>query len=156
MFQISLYMSLFLHQTTTSPHAHGCSPSCICLYSYIKPQLRLILLYLMEVVYVSIPTSNHNLFRSFAFCRRVVYVSIPTSNHNSLFAIAFYWLLYMSLFLHQTTTQGQRLRKPDLLYMSLFLHQTTTSNHSVRTCTLLYMSLFLHQTTTVRFVCFSK
>ena len=100
----ALYMSLFLHQTTTlkillmmllgciclfsyiKPQQKGYSfnfgRSCICLFSYIKPQLRRVSFYLMFVVYVSFPTSNHNLS-----CVRIDSLS-----------------LYMSLFLHQTTT----------------------------------------------------
>ena len=57
-------------------------------------------------------------------------------------------MLYMSLFLHQTTTcsGGDGFRQ--LLYMSLFLHQTTTQDALNIICGQLYMSLFLHQTTT--------
>ena len=56
------------------------------------------------VVYVSIPTSNHNSVRIPDGVPLVVYVSIPTSNHNLDFFSLTYLQLYMSLFLHQTTT----------------------------------------------------
>ena len=121
-----LYMSLFLHQTTTIVYEvwvlSGCIclysyikpqpvlrlpfaplgciclysyikpqrnpkrlsdiPSCICLYSYIKPQRRGFVRALKTVVYVSIPTSNHNQMVEQQIKDIVVYVSIPTSNHN--------------------------------------------------------------------------
>ena len=55
---------------------------CISFDSYIKPQLRNLLQILGLVVYLLIPTSNHNhrctRFRSTG----VVYLLIPTSNHN--------------------------------------------------------------------------
>ena len=59
-------------------------------------------------------------------------------------------MLYMSLFLHQTTTVSSLSAWVLTLYMSLFLHQTTTGNLLCKQFTLLYMSLFLHQTTTVQ------
>ena len=143
-----LYMSLFLHQTTTTIASSVIYISCICLYSYIKPQrlgfelLSFCVVYVSiptsnhnrpavrlpddDVVYVSIPTSNHNRVRDSRFRGPVVYVSIPTSNHNLLTWTLFVNLLYMSLFLHQTTTAAKNLRKIFMLYMSLFLHQTTT------------------------------
>ena len=55
-----LYMSLFLHQTTTAARGVHALFCCICLYSYIKPQQAFVLVGLLWVVYVSIPTSNHN------------------------------------------------------------------------------------------------
>ncbi len=144
----ALYMSLFLHQTTTIIYDRRLLQSCICLYSYIKPQLintcsfeslRCICLYsyikpqlcpchcsLGRVVYVSIPTSNHNCAVVLATETTVVYVSIPTSNHNIPLPRRLSVLLYMSLFLHQTTTVNIKVCKEMWLYMSLFLHQTTT------------------------------
>ncbi len=75
-------MSLFLHQTTTSGGVFDTVAGCICLFSYIKPQPLLMLKHLTSVVYVSFPTSNHN--------------NAPTHEWARV--------LYMSLFLHQTTT----------------------------------------------------
>ena len=77
---------------------------CICLYSYIKPQQFVRNVKILIVVYVSIPTSNHNLIVSRIGCNP----------------------LYMSLFLHQTTTICANYKILRKLYMSLFLHQTTT------------------------------
>ena len=121
-----LYMSLFLHQTTTLTRWPITRRCCICLYSYIKPQRRkarrfgglgCICLYsyikpqpefscsqLLLVVYVSIPTSNHNPCNINDYFFHVVYVSIPTSNHNLALPSLSRRRLYMSLFLHQTTT----------------------------------------------------
>ena len=78
--------------------------SCICLFSYIKPQLASLWVARFGVVYVSFPTSNHNMQRVGMNPNLVVYVSFPTSNHNSCFAPSISKQLYMSLFLHQTTT----------------------------------------------------
>ena len=36
----------------------------------------------MIVVYLLIPTSNHNVFTNDVVAQRVVYLLIPTSNHN--------------------------------------------------------------------------
>ena len=84
--------------------AAGSVRGCICLYSYIKPQQSRFSWCYWYVVYVSIPTSNHNRLRFFHRLLVVVYVSIPTSNHNFGSLLAFVAALYMSLFLHQTTT----------------------------------------------------
>ena len=37
----------------------------------------------LQVVYLLIPTSNHNIPQSFVRLYYVVYLLIPTSNHNS-------------------------------------------------------------------------
>ena len=162
-------MSLFLHQTTTHLGFTCIILCCICLYSYIKPQLAQVLLHVamsciclysyIKPQLVKIAQQNHT----------VVYVSIPTSNHNYGLKKWVKWQLYMSLFLHQTTTSYFPKVISRQLYMSLFLHQTTTVSDcilSVVGCIclysyikpqqfwferfeqLLYMSLFLHQTTT--------
>ena len=56
----------------------------------------------------------------------VVYLLIPTSNHNSpLFRYVFIWL-YIFWFLHQTTTIYSVVRGLRELYIFWFLHQTTT------------------------------
>ena len=103
-----LYMSLFLHQTTTCARCPLSYTSCICLYSYIKPQLKLYTSFNLKVVYVSIPTSNHNYRELRIRLLLVVYVSIPTSNHNTFAVLYILCQLYMSLFLHQTTTGSRR------------------------------------------------
>ena len=79
---------------------------CICLCSYIKPQRKWTFNVKCLVVYVSVPTSNHNAKNAVIAANNVVYVSVPTSNHNSKYTVPSDHLLYMSLFLHQTTTKG--------------------------------------------------
>ena len=78
--------------------------SCISYYSYIKPQRRTNITRRNRVVYRTIPTSNHNtkILTAISFC--VVYRTIPTSNHNALLRKQILFLLYIVLFLHQTTT----------------------------------------------------
>ena len=99
-----LYIFIFLHQTTTRSCSLLLPMCCISLYSYIKPQperlrgegvARCISLYsyikpqpddasifIVVVVYLYIPTSNHNLTYSKQLQMLVVYLYIPTSNHN--------------------------------------------------------------------------
>ena len=50
--------------------------------SYIKPQLDSSGSKSMRVVYLLIPTSNHNFCIEVLGCYEVVYLLIPTSNHN--------------------------------------------------------------------------
>ena len=121
-----LYIFWFLHQTTTGPrptsiflscisfdsyikpqHIHawcGRCRGCISFDSYIKPQLAIIKGLRLAVVYLLIPTSNHNcvaiIFKPF----KVVYLLIPTSNHNSTICSLVKPGLYIFWFLHQTTT----------------------------------------------------
>ena len=125
-FVIELYIFWFLHQTTTSlcqkpknwrcisfdsyikpQHIHawcGRCRGCISFDSYIKPQLAIIKGLRLAVVYLLIPTSNHNcvaiIFKPF----KVVYLLIPTSNHNSTICSLVKPGLYIFWFLHQTTT----------------------------------------------------
>ena len=56
-----LYIFWFLHQTTTSNCSHNVQPRCISFDSYIKPQPLRDNQKLVKVVYLLIPTSNHNL-----------------------------------------------------------------------------------------------
>ena len=60
----------------------GGRPGCLSVYSYIKPQLGFLALIIRFVVYLSIPTSNHNYEFERIKVAEVVYLSIPTSNHN--------------------------------------------------------------------------
>ena len=78
----SLYIVLFLHQTTTLTGEQCCFIGCISYYSYIKPQPLWSNTQPKHVVYRTIPTSNHNCGQSPPPC----------------------FLLYIVLFLHQTTT----------------------------------------------------
>ncbi len=55
---------------------------CISFDSYIKPQLVSFSNYIYFVVYLLIPTSNHNRIVTVDTTFVVVYLLIPTSNHN--------------------------------------------------------------------------
>jgi hypothetical protein len=79
---------------------------------------------------------------------RVVYRTIPTSNHNYAKLLFDFNMLYIVLFLHQTTTAGQVYLHYHPLYIVLFLHQTTTGLSIDTMFPKLYIVLFLHQTTT--------
>ena len=59
-------------------------PSCISFDSYIKPQPFSTWCAPSGVVYLLIPTSNHNKYSNTSQSWLVVYLLIPTSNHNSL------------------------------------------------------------------------
>ena len=77
-----LYIFWFLHQTTTTGWSFYARYRCISFDSYIKPQ-RFLLLPLRK---------------------SVVYLLIPTSNHNNRWIVMEVMLLYIFWFLHQTTT----------------------------------------------------
>ena len=55
---------------------------CISFDSYIKPQPYSRFCICNVVVYLLIPTSNHNLLLCVIKTNMVVYLLIPTSNHN--------------------------------------------------------------------------
>ena len=55
---------------------------CISFDSYIKPQPSQNHSNPVCVVYLLIPTSNHNVYSLYKEYREVVYLLIPTSNHN--------------------------------------------------------------------------
>ena len=59
-------------------------PRCLSLDSYIKPQPSPIQELEPGVVYLLIPTSNHNLLNVSVVAVVVVYLLIPTSNHNPI------------------------------------------------------------------------
>ena len=122
-----LFMVLFLHQTTTHAPDGYYFGSCLWSYSYIKPQ----------------PSADE------AKGANVVYGPIPTSNHNNETPLLNDPMLFMVLFLHQTTTITFHAAKFARLFMVLFLHQTTTYSCVCSFHVLLFMVLFLHQTTTL-------
>ena len=62
---------------------------------------------------------------------QVVYRTIPTSNHNNAQVMRLNSVLYIVLFLHQTTTGFWLRFCCCLLYIVLFLHQTTTLDHDM-------------------------
>ena len=78
----TLYLILFLYQTTTGINAAFNKWSCILFCSYIKPQLELL--------------RRNSMY--------VVSYSVPISNHNHLSGNPRISVLYLILFLYQTTT----------------------------------------------------
>ena len=78
----ALYIFWLLHQTTTPPLPPAGRLGCISFDSYIKPQL--LVLYIVSIT--------------------VVYLLTPTSNHNHLSSNLFRYSLYIFWLLHQTTT----------------------------------------------------
>ena len=186
-----LYIFIFLHQTTTFRMQWQYQVRCISLYSYIKPQHRpsnwfkicgCISLYsyikpqpsarpisLYLVVYLYIPTSNHNRPLLFRYEVLVVYLYIPTSNHNVPHCIEVPGLLYIFIFLHQTTTGLSDFQLLDCCislysyikpqppprcapFLSVVYLYIPTSNHNetkhLTKSVVLYIFIFLHQTTT--------
>ena len=77
-----LYIFWILHQTTTWACLSRALLRCISFDSYIKPQP----------------------FRNITLCLAVVYLLIPTSNHNPFTDGMLTGELYIFWFLHQTTT----------------------------------------------------
>ena len=82
--RVMLFLILFLHQTTTRLYRSELYLCCSLFYFYIKPQLN---------------------FRRHAHIRVVPY-SISTSNHNSFSFYLDFAMLFLILFLHQTTTSA--------------------------------------------------
>ena len=121
-----LYIFWFLHQTTTHALAPLMLSSCISFDSYIKPQPARHRRLSITVVYLLIPTSNHNCDTTFVYHEGVVYLLIPTSNHNFQYWRLNMRSLYIFWFLHQTTTPDWAFVATYQLYIFWFLHQTTT------------------------------
>ena len=99
-----LYIVLFLHQTTTVYNRHDWRICCISYYSYIKPQPRMLsfILFLSCISYYSYIKPQQTLASRVR--QQVVYRTIPTSNHNLIMNLIVLRRLYIVLFLHQTTT----------------------------------------------------
>ena len=144
---------------------------CISFDSYTKPQPIFNFIFLHIVIYLLIPTPNHNDVVDRGKWSLVVYLLIPTPNHNALTVASVLLVLYIFWFLHQTTTRRSRkwtiiccisfdsYTKPQQLSSSLILYLVVyllipTPNHNrerSRSSGLpLYIFWFLHQTTTFR------
>ena len=121
-----LYIFWFLHQTTTPMGSVPVLCRCISFDSYIKPQQNNNVSIVITVVYLLIPTSNHNSVAKWPVNHLVVYLLIPTSNHNDGVDLIDLNKLYIFWFLHQTTTIVWAGIVNILLYIFWFLHQTTT------------------------------
>ena len=100
---------------------------CISFVSYIKPQLLLMMINCLSVVYLLYPTSNHNILPLYFFAIIVVYLLCPTSNHNCWpFHSSFCWVVYL---LYPTSNHNlvRLVPAPHVLYIFCILHQTTTT-----------------------------
>ena len=143
-----LYIFWFLHQTTTLSISFCFSLGCISFDSYIKPQLMLLSSLFELVVYLLIPTSNHNRLLINRYRLLVVYLLIPTSNHNYKSQNPDVFLVVYLLI--PTSNHNYRTRK-DVANIVVYL-LIPTSNHNlvdffIDVC-VLYIFWFLHQTTT--------
>ena len=93
-----------LKQTTTSGTLSQHRAHCISFDSYIKPQLMKYNELFELVVYLLIPTSNHNT-KSVHFILVELYIFWFLHQTTTCFGLCSYWCrLYIFWFLHQTTT----------------------------------------------------
>ena len=107
-------------------HMSSDGVSCLSSCSYIKPQPHIIHTYLLQVVYHLVPTSNHNQRIMVDKTERVVYHLVPTSNHNKiLLRIPGAKVVYH---LVPTSNHNRSIFQCStaVLFIILFLHQTTT------------------------------
>ena len=167
---IVLYIFWFLHQTTTDGYRLCRAASCISFDSYIKPQLPVTLEVFWTVVYLLIPTSNHNYFLCW-FGYLVLYIfwflhqtttwrrNLGSQSSCISFdsyikpqpvwdSISPFWVVYLLI---PTSNHNYvwRSSKSVQLYIFWFLHQTTTWGRFVFDLFWLYIFWFLHQTTTL-------
>ena len=103
-FGLLLYIILFLYQTTTEIRSHYSSVRCISSYSYIKPQLSGANIQTLSGCISSYSYIKPQLLCAYLVDGLVVYHPIPISNHNWFGAALFSTMLYIILFLYQTTT----------------------------------------------------
>ena len=100
--------------------------SCISFDSYIKPQPSLSSAHIQIVVYLLIPTSNHN-SGTLSYSALVLYIFWFLHQTTTIFiSLSFFVVLYIFWFLHQTTTGPSIHPHQWRLYIFWFLHQTTT------------------------------
>ena len=77
-----MYFEKFLECIVSTAKRLTCLTVVLSLDSYIKPQPQLRRYDRYDVVYLLIPTSNHNSDYEDGRKQNVVYLLIPTSNHN--------------------------------------------------------------------------
>ena len=123
---ILLYIFWFLHQTTTGYDASLCNIGCISFDSYIKPQPPRNWKATDSSCISFDSYIKPQLFRRLVRIYSVVYLLIPTSNHNVNRHLQLFIKLYIFWFLHQTTTMDRDYNTASKLYIFWFLHQTTT------------------------------
>ena len=103
-YNFMLYIFWFLHQTTTEWMKKTLPMCCISFDSYIKPQQENAV-YAEQNSCISFDSyikPQHILLHPEGIL--VVYLLIPTSNHNSMKLSIVATMLYIFWFLHQTTT----------------------------------------------------
>ena len=124
------------------------SVSCISFDSYIKPQHFTSFINAKTVVYLLIPTSNHNYVCFFSLIRFVVYLLIPTSNHNQNgSSTARKWVVYLLI----PTSNHNWLEGCWFCREVVYLLIPTSNHNNVIMIIVngkLYIFWFLHQTTT--------
>ena len=101
----------------------GCLSSC----SYIKPQPMIEKMNAESVVYHLVPTSNHNVQKILLGDSTVVYHLVPTSNHNRLPVLSNVKYVVYHLVPTSNHNRFKSLGIDGMLFIILFLHQTTTS-----------------------------
>ena len=122
----TLYIFWSLHQTTTSKLIRAKMFRCISFDPYIKPQLSHVL-WIRTLCCISFdPYIKPQLAIVASIHIGVVYLLIPTSNHNSTLPNMRQKMLYLFWSLHQTTTLESNSKCFKLLYIFWYLHQTTT------------------------------
>ena len=121
-----LYIFVFLHQTATLLGTSRLHVRCISLFSYIKPQLIKILVFLGMRCISLFSYIKPQLDESVNCNFHVVYLCFPTSNRNSHVLILIFFQLYIFVFLHQTATYLGKNTHHTPLYIFVFLHQTAT------------------------------
>ena len=95
---------------------------CFFFCFYIKPQLSALRKLQKEIVSSSVSTSNHNSFSNRCHLRLIVSSSVSTSNHNKHSAGFFLRLLFLLLFLHQTTTSaGLKPLREDCFFFCFYI-----------------------------------
>ena len=122
-----LYIFWFLHQTTTLNWILLVCNSCISFDSYIKPQPAFVRTAKVVSCISFDSYIKPQLQLHVSEFKIVVYLLIPTSNHNVCLISLGIELLYIFWFLHQTTTINGFYYHVLQLYIFWFLHQTTTA-----------------------------
>ena len=169
LFPILLYIFWFLHQTTTQDLLYLLRPRCISFDSYIKPQPVRVSECVKWVVYLLIPTSNHNLacccllvvlLYIFWFLHQTTTPLLPIFLKNCCISFDSYikpqLLLLIRKFIKSCISFDSYIKPQpfalDKLYRLVVYLLIPTSNHNFMSPILLFLMLyifwFLHQTTT--------
>ena len=145
---LELFLILYLHQTTTPLVILITRLSCFLSCIYIKPQLPannadLRFGCFLSCIYIKPQLTNLLILMIF-----VVSYLVSTSNHNVRKCELVSHLLFLILYLHQTTTERMLMITQRGLFLILYLHQTTTIFRKYALNNWLFLILYLHQTTT--------